>query len=39
MSLNLDTAKQLAITTAGVLAFIWLLNRTPARPVVQKALN
>lgn len=39
MSLNLTTAKQLAMTTAGVLAFIWLLNQTPAKPLVQKALG
>lgn len=39
MSLNLNTAKQLAVTSVGVLVFIWLLNQTPAKPLVQKALS
>jgi hypothetical protein len=30
--------KNAAITTAIVLATIWVLNKTPAKPIVQQAL-
>lgn len=35
----MDTIKKAAITAALTLAVIYVLNMTPARPLVQRALN
>lgn len=36
--MSIAKVKEAAITTAVVLAVIYVLNQTPARPMVQKAL-
>lgn len=37
--MSLETVKDAVVTAATVLAVLYVLNMTPAKPFVQKALN